>query len=124
MRASSMVRGRIAHEARRRVAAYGGPPDRLFVVGHSSGAHVGAMPASDPAHLTAGGLAQPLAGFIALAAACDCLPIRDPALQRVFARVGAGPSASRFAPGGVARCEIKSGVDHLITPAPLAVFSR
>jgi acetyl esterase/lipase len=33
------------------IADYGGAPDRIFVAGHSAGAHIGALLASDPSYL-------------------------------------------------------------------------
>ena len=73
---------------------FGGDPRALFVMGHSSGGHIAALLATDPAWLAAEGM-QPreLAGFIGLAGVYDFVPIpayetdmlamfgRDPATQ-------------------------------------------
>lgn len=58
---------------------YGGDPDTLFVMGHSAGAHIGALLATDAHWLQAVGM-QPrqLAGFIGLAGPYDFLPLTDP----------------------------------------------
>jgi acetyl esterase/lipase len=68
------------------IAAHGGDPARLFVAGHSAGAHLAAMLATDARHLAAVGM-QPreLRGLIGLAGPYDFLPITDPDLLPVFA---------------------------------------
>lgn len=57
---------------------YGGDPSSLFVMGHSAGAHIGALLATD-AHWLAGVGMRPrqLAGFIGLAGPYDFLPLKD-----------------------------------------------
>jgi acetyl esterase/lipase len=57
---------------------YGGDPSSLFVMGHSAGAHIGALLATDAHWLAAVGM-QPrqLDGFIGLAGPYDFLPLKD-----------------------------------------------
>ncbi len=57
---------------------YGGAADSLFVMGHSAGAHIGALLATDAHWLAAVGM-QPrqLGGFIGLAGPYDFLPLKD-----------------------------------------------
>jgi acetyl esterase/lipase len=57
---------------------YGGDPSSLFVMGHSAGAHIGALLATDAHWLTGVGM-QPrqLSGFIGLAGPYDFLPLKD-----------------------------------------------
>ncbi|GAB2534334.1 alpha/beta hydrolase [Rhodanobacter koreensis] len=64
---------------------YGGNPDDLFVMGHSAGAHIGALLATDAHWLNAVGM-QPrqLAGFIGLAGPYDFLPLKDPDFIDMF----------------------------------------
>ena len=64
---------------------YGGNPDDLFVMGHSAGAHIGALLATDAHWLDAVGM-QPreLAGFIGLAGPYDFLPLKDPDFIDMF----------------------------------------
>lgn len=59
------------------VDRYGGDPSRLFVMGHSAGAHIAALLATDKHWLAAVGM-QPrdLAGFIGLAGPYDFLPLK------------------------------------------------
>lgn len=67
------------------VARYGGDPDRLFVMGHSSGAHLAAMLALDARFLAAaGGDRAKLKGMIGLAGPYDFLPLTDADLRDMF----------------------------------------
>ena len=71
--------------ARREAARYGGDPQRLFVMGHSSGAYNAAMIALDPRWLAAEGLSPAvLAGWIGLAGPYDFLPMTNTDAQPVF----------------------------------------
>lgn len=70
---------------RENVATYGGDPQQLFVMGHSSGAHIAAMLALDERFLAAvGGSHGWLKGMIGLAGPYDFLPITDPVLRDIF----------------------------------------
>ena len=66
-------------------AQYGGNTMQLFVMGHSAGAHIGALLATDAHWLNAVGM-QPrqLAGFIGLAGPYDFLPLTDPDFVDMF----------------------------------------
>ena len=66
-------------------AQYGGNTTQLFVMGHSAGAHIGALLATDAHWLNAVGM-QPrqLAGFIGLAGPYDFLPLTDPDFVDMF----------------------------------------
>lgn len=71
--------------AQQQAARHGGDPDRLFVMGHSSGAHVAAMLALDPQWLAAAGSDRgALRGMIGLAGPYDFLPITAPDLRDIF----------------------------------------
>lgn len=68
------------------IADYGGAPCRLFVAGHSAGAHIAAMLASNGDYLSRAGMSiDDLAGFVGLSGPYDFLPIQDPAIQKIFA---------------------------------------
>lgn len=68
------------------VRNYGGSPDKLFVMGHSSGAHIAAMLAVKEEYMTrAGGSRAWLRGMIGLAGPYDFMPITDPTLRDIFA---------------------------------------
>ncbi|WPP00499.1 alpha/beta hydrolase [Pseudomonas sp. HR96] len=69
----------------RHVAEYGGNPQRLFLMGHSSGAYNAAMLALDPARLAAVGLSPAIIkGWIGLAGPYDFLPVEDKEVRPVF----------------------------------------
>jgi acetyl esterase/lipase len=71
--------------AHRNVARYGGDPDRLYLMGHSAGAHLAAMVALDPRFLARQGLKPDvLAGFIGLAGPYDFLPLKSETLKAIF----------------------------------------
>lgn len=64
---------------------YGGDPDRLFVMGHSAGAHIAAMLTLDPEYLRqVGGSPDWLAGMIGLAGPYDFLPLEAEDLRDIF----------------------------------------
>jgi acetyl esterase/lipase len=67
------------------IARYGGDPAKIFVMGHSSGAHLAAMLALDPQWLAqAGGDRGRLKGMIGLAGPYDFLPLTDRDLRDMF----------------------------------------
>lgn len=71
--------------ARDAASADGGDPRRLFVVGHSAGAHLAAMLATDARHLAAVGMRpRDLRGAIGIAGPYDFLPSDDVDLQQIF----------------------------------------
>lgn len=72
-------------------AEFGGQPRSLFLMGHSAGAHIAALLASDGRWLAPAGLCpRQLAGFIGLAGPYDFLPLSEPAYIGMF---GATPQA-------------------------------
>lgn len=80
------------HDAARAVAwaranaeRLGGDRDRIFLMGHSAGAHIAALLATDGRYLASEGLAPgDLAGVVTLAGPFDFLPLTDPELRQVF----------------------------------------
>lgn len=67
------------------IQAYGGDPGQLFLMGHSSGAHIAAMLAMDGQYLAAvEGGRDWLRGVIGLAGIYDFLPIHAPDLRDIF----------------------------------------
>ncbi len=71
--------------ARQNAGRFGGDPARVYLMGHSAGAHIAALLALDERYLAEVGLAPTaLAGVIGLAGPYDFLPITDPTLKQVF----------------------------------------
>jgi acetyl esterase/lipase len=71
---------------KRNAGAYGGNPGKVFVMGHSAGAHIAAMVSLDPQFLARQGLTPAaLSGFIGLAGPYDFLPLKDETLKKIFA---------------------------------------
>jgi acetyl esterase/lipase len=64
------------------VARYGGDPEQVFVMGHSSGAHLAALVALNPEYL--GADRARLKGMIGLAGPYDFLPLTAPDLRDMF----------------------------------------
>lgn len=83
--------------ARDHAAEFGGAPDDLFLMGHSSGGHVAAMLATDARWLGRVGLKpRDLAGWIGIAGTYDFLPIDDDAdYVGMFGDTAAGQAASQ-----------------------------
>ncbi|MBV9570763.1 MAG: alpha/beta hydrolase [Alphaproteobacteria bacterium] len=92
---------RFMHE---HAARYGGDPKRLFLAGHSSGAYIVVMLASNPAYLAAvGGNFGWIRGAIGIAGPYDFLPLKDKKLIAIF--------------GGVARKETQP-ITYVDGPRP------
>ncbi|WP_115513180.1 MULTISPECIES: alpha/beta hydrolase [Xanthomonas] len=69
----------------RHAHAYGGDPTRLAVMGHSAGAHIAGLLATDRSWLQAQGLQpQQLCGFVGLAGPYDFVPMTDPEIVEIF----------------------------------------
>ncbi|HET9032462.1 MAG TPA: alpha/beta hydrolase [Dokdonella sp.] len=66
-------------------AELGGDPQRIFLVGHSAGAHIAALLGTDKRYLESVNLAPAdLAGVVGIAGPYDFLPLTDPDLVEVF----------------------------------------
>ncbi len=64
---------------------YGGTRERLYLMGHSAGAHLAALVALDPRYFAATGQAAPrIAGVIGLSGPYDFLPLLEPDDQDMF----------------------------------------
>ena len=67
------------------IVRYGGDPGQIFVMGHSSGAHIAAMLALNEDYMkAAGGSRSWIRGMIGLAGPYDFLPLVDPDLRDIF----------------------------------------
>jgi acetyl esterase/lipase len=69
----------------RQIAAHGGNPKNVFLMGHSAGAYNAAMLALDPRWLERKGMTRAmLRGWIGLAGPYDFLPVQNRTTQPVF----------------------------------------
>lgn len=67
------------------VDEYGGDPQRVFLVGHSAGAQIATLLATDAHYLATEDLSpRDFAGVVAIAGPYDFLPLTDPKLIEVF----------------------------------------
>jgi acetyl esterase/lipase len=79
--------------ARQHAAEMGGDPERIFLMGHSAGAHIASLLNFDERYLqAAGGSSAWIRGFIGLSGPYDFLPIREEHVRSVF-----GPMDERAA---------------------------
>ena len=103
------------------IRQFSGNPQRLYLMGHSSGAYNVAMLALDPGLLGAVGLSpHNLSGWIGLAGPYDFLPIKNPLVRPVFFWPDSPPRSqpinhvSRGAPPALL---IAASDDELVNPA-------
>jgi acetyl esterase/lipase len=88
---------------------FGGDPKKLFLMGHSAGAHIAAMLAVDASWLEKVGLApgRDISGLIGVSGPYDFLPLRDKTLAVIF--------------GGANRPETQP-INHVAPGAPPALL--
>lgn len=72
------------HWVETHIARYHGNPDRIFLMGHSAGAHIAAMVTLDAALRERAGSHRPPCGMIGLAGPYDFLPFTDADVKEVF----------------------------------------
>jgi acetyl esterase/lipase len=66
-------------------AEFGGDPSRIFLMGHSAGAHIVTLLATDGRYLAAQQMSKrDLSGVIGLAGPYDFLPLKDATLEEIF----------------------------------------
>ncbi|MDB5969396.1 MAG: Acetyl esterase/lipase [Hydrocarboniphaga sp.] len=76
---------RVVKWTRDHISDYGCDPKKIFVMGHSSGAHIAAMLALNEQYLQdVGGSRTWLRGMVGLAGPYDFLPLVDPTLRDLF----------------------------------------
>ena len=104
--------------------AFAGHP--LFVAGHSAGAHIGALIATDEHYLAdAGAPPHALAGFIGLSGPYDFLPLTEERYKRVFPEATRDLSQPiRFVDGGEPPMLLVTGdADTTVNPGNTARFA-
>lgn len=71
--------------ARDHAAEFGGDPSRIFLMGHSAGAHIAMLLATDGRYLAVQQMSKcDLSGVIGLAGPYDFLPLQDATLEQIF----------------------------------------
>lgn len=71
--------------ARDHATGFGGDPSRIFLMGHSAGAHIALLLATDGRYLAAQQMNKSdLSGVIGLAGPYDFLPLHDATLEAIF----------------------------------------
>ncbi len=107
---------------------FGGDPDKLFVMGHSAGAHIAAMLAIDSSWLARLGLTsgRDIAGLIGLAGPYDYLPLRDETLKIIFGGANRPETQPIFhVTSGAPRVRLLTGGrDGLVEPGNAARFAE
>jgi len=102
------------------IGGFGADPQRLFLMGHSSGAYNAAMLALDPRFLGEVGLTpQIIKGWIGLAGPYDFLPIRNLEVRPVFFYPDSPPDSqpiNHVSQGAPPALLIASNQDSLVNP--------
>jgi acetyl esterase/lipase len=102
------------------VSRFGGDPDKIFLKGHSAGAHIAAMLALDGRWLRQVGLVpgRDIAGLIGVAGPYDFLPLRDETLAIIFGGADRAETQpiSYVGPGAPPVLLLTGGKDHVVEP--------
>jgi acetyl esterase/lipase len=105
---------------RAHIRQYSGNPQRLYLMGHSSGGYNAAMLALDPQWLAAVGMApKDLSGWIGLAGPYDFLPIENPDVRPVFFWPDSPPQSqpiNHVSGGAPPALLIAASKDELVNP--------
>jgi len=106
---------------RAHIREFSGNPQRLYLMGHSSGAYNAAMLALDPGLLNAVGMSpEDLSGWIGLAGPYDFLPIENPQVRPVFFWPDSPPQSqpiNHVRSGEPPALLIAATKDNLVNPA-------
>jgi acetyl esterase/lipase len=102
------------------IAQFGGDPEKIFLKGHSAGAHIAAMLAIDGRWLDKVGLKprRDIAGLIGIAGPYDYMPLRDETLKVIFGGADRPETQPIFhvSPGAPPSLLITGGRDRLVEP--------
>ena len=99
---------------------YGGDPARLFLMGHSAGAHIAVMLGTDARFLQQVGMSKSeISGVVGLAGPYDFLPIQDPVIKKIFPKPDREASQPiNWVDGHEPPMWLAAGtVDHTVLPA-------
>jgi len=111
---------RVVRWVRDNIARFGGDPDKLFLKGHSAGAHIAAMLSIDARWLGKVGLdpRRDIAGLIGIAGPYDLMPLRDEKLKMIFGGVDRPETQPIYhvAPGAPPALLMTGSRDRLVEP--------
>jgi acetyl esterase/lipase len=111
---------RVVRWVKDNIPRFGGDPDKLFLKGHSAGAHIAAMLSIDARWLGKVGLdpRRDIAGLIGIAGPYDLMPLRDEKLKVIFGGVNRPETQPIFhvAPGAPPALLMTGGRDRLVEP--------
>jgi acetyl esterase/lipase len=111
---------RVVRWVKDNIARFGGDPDKLFLKGHSAGAHIAAMLSIDARWLGKVGLdpRRDIAGLIGIAGPYDLMPLRDEKLKVIFGGANRPETQPIFhvAPGAPPALLMTGGRDQLVEP--------
>jgi acetyl esterase/lipase len=99
---------------------FGGDPGKIFLKGHSAGAHIAAMLSIDARWLAKVGLSpgHDIAGLIGIAGPYDFMPLRDETLKLIFGGADRPDTQPIFhvAPGAPPALLMTGGRDRMVEP--------
>lgn len=102
------------------VSRFGGDPEKIFLKGHSAGAHIAAMLAIDSRWLQKVGLApgRDIAGLIGLSGPYDYMPLRNDVLEVIFGGADRPETQPIFhvSPGAPPALLMTGSNDRLVEP--------
>jgi acetyl esterase/lipase len=111
---------RVVRWVKDNISRFGGDPEKVFLKGHSAGAHIAAMLAIDPRWLQQVGLepGRDIAGLIGIAGPYDFLPLRDEILQVIFGGADRPETQPIFhvSPGAPPALLMTGSDDHVVEP--------
>ena len=98
---------------------FGGDPERLYLMGHSAGAHLAALVTLDPRYFAAAGETPHIAGVIGLSGPYDFLPLLEEDVQDMFGPPPLYPDSQpiNFVRAGAPRMLLVHGLaDDIVLP--------
>ncbi len=111
---------RVVRWVKDNIGRFGGDPEKIFLKGHSAGAHIAAMLSIDARWLANVGLSpgRDIAGLIGIAGPYDYMPLRDRTLTAIFGGADRPETQPIFhvGPGAPPALLLTGGRDRLVEP--------